>query len=183
MADTARTLSEVQSLLGNNNTGAISPQDIRDMLESLLPDFGEIHYNDTPVEDEIETKDVWIEATAGTWLLTASPVPRNFSMGVAGRLQYDGNETRLVLVSMPVVMISAGNNKTYEFAIGVNGTPIDETISQRTIGTGSEVGATSCAGLLSIAPGNYLSLMVRNITDTTNLTFNHANIIAVSFLA
>jgi len=36
MADTSRTLAEVKALLADNNSGEISPQDLRDMVESIV---------------------------------------------------------------------------------------------------------------------------------------------------
>ena len=35
MADTIRTIAQLQALLADNTTGDISPQDLRDMLVSL----------------------------------------------------------------------------------------------------------------------------------------------------
>ena len=40
MADTIRNLTALQTLLADNNTGLISPQDIRDLLVSSLGGFG-----------------------------------------------------------------------------------------------------------------------------------------------
>lgn len=37
MADTVRLIAALKTLLADNTTGAISPQDVRDMLESLAP--------------------------------------------------------------------------------------------------------------------------------------------------
>lgn len=36
MTDTARTLAQIKTLLGDNNTGQISPQDMRDVVESIV---------------------------------------------------------------------------------------------------------------------------------------------------
>lgn len=40
MADTVRTLSALQTLLADNSSGAISPQDVRDFLVSVFPRIG-----------------------------------------------------------------------------------------------------------------------------------------------
>lgn len=42
MADTSRTLAALQALLADNTSGAISPQDLRDMLLSLASGYGSI---------------------------------------------------------------------------------------------------------------------------------------------
>lgn len=46
MADTVRSISAIQTLLADNTTGLISPQDLRDMLVSL-DDSGWGQYSDT----------------------------------------------------------------------------------------------------------------------------------------
>lgn len=42
MADTKRTLPELQALLADNTAGDISPQDLRDMLVSIMGVYGSI---------------------------------------------------------------------------------------------------------------------------------------------
>jgi hypothetical protein len=42
MADTERTLAALQAMFADNTAGNISPQDIRDMLVSVLGGYGEI---------------------------------------------------------------------------------------------------------------------------------------------
>ncbi len=180
MADTARTLAALQTLLADNSSGAVSAQDLRDMLESLRNDHGEISIT-SAVETTIDTINVWVEADAGTWALTAG-VTNNFSMGTNGRLQYDGNETRLFHIACSVAWISAGNGKVYELAIGVDGTPITPSITRRKIGTGADVGATAVHALTQLATSSYLSLMVRNITDAVNVTLSLSNLFAMGML-
>jgi hypothetical protein len=43
MADTIRTIAEIQTLLADNTTGAISPQDLRDMLVSLANAYQQLN--------------------------------------------------------------------------------------------------------------------------------------------
>ncbi len=43
MADTARTLAALQTLLADNTSGAISPQDVRDFMVSTMGGYGSIH--------------------------------------------------------------------------------------------------------------------------------------------
>ena len=42
MADTPRSLSDLQTILANNTSGAISPQDVRDFLVTALGVYGSI---------------------------------------------------------------------------------------------------------------------------------------------
>ncbi len=84
--------------------------------------------------------------------------------GGAGRYSYMG----------VISLTSAGNNKTYEFSLsqntGVNG------ISRRKIAAGADVGVLSISGLLNLADGDHVGLVVKNITDATNMTIVEGSI-------
>ncbi len=179
MVDTPRTLSALQTLLANNSAGDIGAQDLRDMLVSLQNDHGEI-YVSSSAETAIATKDTWVEATDGTYTLAANN--NNFSHGTNGRLQYDGNETRVFHISASWAMISAGSNKTYEIGIGVDGTVSTASIMRMKHATGADVQTGHCHRFISLATGSYLSMMIRNITDTTNATLELANLFAMGML-
>ncbi len=179
MADTQRTVAQLQTLLPNNITGAISPQDLRDLLVSLQNDHGEISVT-SAAETTIDTVDVWVESS-GTWELTAA-ISNRFSMPVNARLRYDGAETRLMHIACSISVISAGNGKIYEFAIGLGGTPNIPSITRRKIAAGADVGATAVHAFIAMAPGEYLSLMVRNVTDNTNVTVSLSNLFAMGMI-
>ena len=180
MADTPRTLAQIQTLLADNTTGAISAQDLRDMLVSLENDHGEISIT-TAVETSIATKDVWAEVTEPTWALTAGTA-NNFSMDTNARLQYDGNQTRIFHVACSVSWVSAGNGKIYELAVGVDGSINIPSIVRRKIAAGADVGSTAVHAMPAIASGSYLSLWVRNTTDTTNATISLSNLFAMGMI-
>ncbi len=180
MADTQRTLTALQTLLATNVTGAISAQDLRDMLVSLQNDHGEISIT-SAVETAIAVQNTWYDTEGGTWSLTAATA-HNFSMDTNGRLQYDGAETRTFHIACSVSLISAGNGKIYELAIGVDGTPNTPSITRRKIGTGADIGATAVHALVALAPSSYLDLMIRNISDTTNTTISLSNLFAMGML-
>ncbi len=166
MADTARTLAALITLLGDNSSGAISAQDLRDMLESLVPDHGEMYISSSS-ELTIAAKDTWYPEETATWTLENA---HHFSMGTNGRLQYDGHETRIFIVVASISMTAGGNSKVFEWGIGVDGTVHSSTIIQRKIGTGADVGAAAVVGIIEMASGSYLGLEVRGTTDTTNVT-------------
>ncbi len=180
MADTQRTLAQLQTLLANNVTGAISAQDLRDMLESLRNDHGEICVT-SAVETPIAVQNTWYTTEAGTWSLTGATA-HNFSMDTNGRLQYDGAETRTFHIACSVSLLSASNNKVYELGVGVDGTVNVPSIVRRKIATGADVGSTAVHGLVALAPSSYLGLMIRNITDTTNATVSLSNLFAMGMI-
>ena len=73
-------------------------------------------------------------------------------------------------------LLSAGNLKTYKFELTTNTTHIDESASERKIGTGADIGSMGSSGILTAAVGDEIALQVKNTGDTTNLTLVHANV-------
>jgi len=73
-------------------------------------------------------------------------------------------------------LTSAGNGKTYKFELCKNTTHIDESAAERKIGTGADIGAMGAGGLLTIAEGDIIFLMSKNIADITNFTLKHSNL-------
>ncbi len=57
MADVIRSVAALQTILADNNTGAISPQDVRDLLVSAIGGFG--------AYDDLVTKTTRINLTGG----------------------------------------------------------------------------------------------------------------------
>jgi hypothetical protein len=73
-------------------------------------------------------------------------------------------------------LTSDGNGKTYKFELSKNTTHIDESACERKIGTGADIGAMGANGLISIADGDVITLLVENPNDTTDLTLKHSNV-------
>ena len=82
MADTSRSLSDILTLMADNTTGAISAQDLRDLIVSLSPAFGGL-YISSSAETSIATIDTWTLA-AGTSTETSSSSA--FTVSAANRL-------------------------------------------------------------------------------------------------
>lgn len=166
MADTQRNLDALQTLLADNSTGEISPQDLRDMLVSLYP--GHAHASiTTPAATTLSDTSTWVQV-AGTYTLGASSY--KWTMAVNGRLACGADTSRDVDVTATISMTAAGNNQVLEFAIAVDGV-IDATTTARTkIGTGADVAAVTCIGHVTVAPGEYISVMCRNTTSAVNVT-------------
>jgi hypothetical protein len=86
------------------------------------------------------------------------------------------NSSGFYRFSFSTSLISAGNLKTYKFEIVHNEDHIDESASERKIGTGADIGSMGSGGIHEITAGDRVFLTVKNIGDTTNLTLVHANI-------
>jgi hypothetical protein len=177
MADTQRILADVLTLLADNTAGAISPQDLRDVIISLTPAHGAAYVSSAAAQPTI-VQNTWYEV-AGTWTLSADNY--RWTLPSGGRLQYDGAAVADATVIGNISFTSASNNITYEVGVGLDGTIITASIQRTKLGIGTDTQSVSCAAQLVMPTGtHYLSLMIRNITDTTKPTAvcGHINVLS-----
>lgn len=177
MVDTQRTLADLLSRLPDNDTGQIDPQDIRDLVATLRSGSGEISLtapgNVVVVNDNV----TWLEIP-GPWAL--SPDAFNWSMPGPARLRYNGTTPRMVHAAATVeIDLVAGANKTVEFAVGVNGAPWVPSISQQLVSAGLQHEATALHAAPMVVPGDFLSLLLRNIDSLDDISIDYANLFAM----
>lgn len=178
MADTQRTRAAILALLADNATGDISAQDLRDTVVSALPDYGEL-YVSASAATTISVVNTWY-AVSGTWTLGNN---QNFSEPSEGRLQFDGDETRVVFLFSGMSVTGAASNVVSEMAFAKNGSVLTPSIIQRKLGTAGDVGAAALVGITTMAPGDYVDVRIRNTTSATNLTITVGNMIALVLAA
>ena len=75
MTDTARTLAQIKTLLADNTSGAISPQDIRDMLASLINPTAGSGFPERPSDRYPADDATWQRYDAGGIQSVASGFP------------------------------------------------------------------------------------------------------------
>ena len=80
-------------------------------------------------------------------------------------------------------MTAAGNNKVFELSIAKNGVSIAAGHIARKIATGADVGTGALHVFTKLDTGDYISLVVAGVTDTTNLTMTHGNLFAMGMIA
>lgn len=164
MADTQRTITEILALCADNTAGAISPQDIRDVIETLKPTFGGL-YVTVPAATTLATG-VMTKA-AGTTALTHV---HNWSMPTNNRLQYNGVAGAHGHIAASVSLTCAGNNQDIRVGIAKNGSVIASSILSNRILTGSDVRSTALHTDDMLAPGDYLEFFVANDSGTSQIT-------------
>jgi len=178
MADTMRSLTTLATLLADNTTAAISPQDLRDaIIATVNPGYAEISITSAAATTLSDTV-TWVDV-GGTWAL--SDASTHWEMTENGRLYYTGAADREVNISATISMTSAGNNQQTQWGIGVDGTILTPSIIQRYVSTGADVGAAAVHGHTDIANGSYISLMCRDITSAANVTATFANVTTADF--
>lgn len=182
MAETVRTLDTLLELLADNVTGDISAQDVRDLLVSLRPNRVSMYLTD-PAPVTLTDPEVWVEVDgAAAWQLDVAPPSAAITMPTPGRLLYGGVTTRAFLLVASATLSVAGNNKTLELAAAVDGEPVLSSVAQRKIGSGADGGAVPLVSLVELDPGSYLSVAVRNLTDTSTPTVEVANLSALGVI-
>lgn len=173
MVDTQRSLSAIQTLFADNSAGAISPQDLRDGVETLRPGHGEIYVSSTAATSFTDTTSFGM--AAGTYTFTAG---YNWAMDTNGQLKYTGAATRAVHIASTISMISGNNNQVVNWAVAKNGTVLTASITSRKIGTGADVGSTAVHGFTTVSTNDYLTTVVRNTswTGAETVTANFLNL-------
>ena len=175
MVDTARSISAIKALLADNTSGAISAQDLRDTVETLQLNYGEL-YTSATAATTIANTDDYVDL-AGTWTLGEA---RNFDESSAnGRLTYTGTPEIEVFVFCIASITSAGNNDVVHLRLEKNGNAVTSSDATQKLATGADVASMTSLGLTSMSAGDYIVAAVRNETATNNLTAENAHILAI----
>lgn len=176
MVDVARSAAQLKALYADNTIGAISPQDLRDFVESATPPYGSFSTNvaaATTLTQNVYSK------MAGT---TTAGGLLNFDMPVDGRLRYTGVPDRHMHIAVTTSFTCANNNKVIGLKIAKNGVVLDSTIARRKVSTGADIGSTALHGDVMMSTNDYLELFLTNETDSTNATIENIYFFAIGML-
>jgi len=181
MADTRRSLSALQALLADNQSGDISPQDVRDFVVSCGFPYG-AYYLTSPTATAITGANAWIKA-AGT---TTSTNIKEFT-ATDNRLTYAGAAPVHIHCVSSVSFTCESNNQVVHLRVVKNG---DETLTdsvasnlQRKVGTGTDVGAVAVHSDTMMSSGDYIELWVMNETSGADVTVQNLYTFAMGMLA
>lgn len=179
MADTQRTKSALATLLADNTSGAISPQDLRDLMESLHFSFGSL-YISTPAETSIANQNEWTKVAGTTTDVNLHRFEGKTALAVDNRLKYTGAAMVHVHAVFNWSQTSASSNVEFDAAAyhyddsAASGSILTHSIVRRKQGTGSDVGAAAAHFDVMMDTNDYVEMHVRNVTNDTNVTFQYA---------
>jgi hypothetical protein len=183
MVDTSRTVSDLTSNLFQDSqaAGSITPQDVRDLVESTQGKQGSIYISTaaaTTIAGQANvtasslTNMVAIE-TAATFTLSTSPTANEFDMNTDGQLRYTGTPTINVffVASFGLEIVSSGTSKEFVMAVTKGGTIITgaKMVGFSPATTVNSV-PISVSGFASMATNDYLNVFIGNVDDTNNIT-------------
>lgn len=185
MADTERTLTELlDTLYKDGQSRGISAQDHRDLIVSLMNPRGGLYVADgDDAQTSISAVDTYTRV-AGTTTFDPSSVVRDFSMPGDNQLQYDGSIKRPIYVEARLSVRAASNNTDFEFALGLNGTPIVGRSEQElAFGNANELKLVAISSMVEMTNGDEVGVFVANRTDATDLTAESLVVNAIGFLS
>ena len=195
MADTSRTVADMASNLFQDSqaAGSITPQDLRDFLETCQTKQGSIYVSTASattiagqanVTPSSLTNMVAVE-TAATFTLSTAPTANEFDMNTDGQLRYTGTPTTNVFFTASVMLevVTAGVDLELVMAVTKGGTIV----------TGAKTGGfcprvttnsvpMSVSGFTSMATNDYLNIFVGNVDSTNNVVARMAQLTAFSLV-
>lgn len=146
MVDTARTKSALATLFADNTAGDISPQDLRDFLESMDLAYGEL----TQQGNTSATSDA--AAFAGTFTLGNANL---FDTPSGSRLRYTGAVTRVFIVTLTFADDVDTETNRVQVQIAKNGTPeATSLIDYDQVSSEVKTGATQA--IVELAQNDYV---------------------------
>lgn len=176
MVDTQRSVSTILGLLPNNANGQISEQDIRDAFVSWRNGHGQIYVTeDDTATVTISVQDTWTEATEPVWSVTSGLHWFDESAG-NGRLTYTGTSDCVVHIACTFSFKGATNSEIWEFGLALNGAVDNAAHVHMKIGNATDARSSALHLVTTMSTGNYISLFVKNLDSTANMTLVVANI-------
>jgi hypothetical protein len=169
MAQTPRQLPDLLLALADNTVGAITPEDIRDMLVSLYPSRGQITLQ-TPVATTFSGSGTYT-ALAGTTAIDTAVCSTCVTMPANGVIKVSKAQTQIIVANATLEVLPAGVNKRYTFTFAKNGTPISSLAFTAFFGNlqGNPAGVF-LSGLIPFVANDEISVVVKNDSDTTAIT-------------
>ena len=195
MADTSRTVSDMASNLFQDSqaAGSITPQDLRDFLETCQTKQGSIYVStagattiagQANVTPNSLTNMVAVE-TAATFTLSTAPTANEFDMNTDGQLRYTGTPTVNVFFTASVMLeiVTSAVSKELVMAVTKGGTIVT---GAKTGGMSPSVTVNSTpmsvSGFTSMATNDYLNIFVGNVDSTGNVVARMAQLTAFSLV-
>lgn len=179
MTDTQRTKAQLTTLCADNNIGAITPQILRDFIESSTPSTGLMHFHSPGVATTISAPSTFVKAANVTELHSNA---YRFSQPLDNRLQYTGTASCVASIAASLSFTCAANNQTLAFAFYVNGVLVGSSKVRTRISTGTDVQAVTLLAQVVLNNSDYIEVWVSNETAANNLTIEHCQVLAIGVL-
>lgn len=161
-----RTPAELLLLYADNTTGEISPQDLRDFVDSVEAPHGRVHMT-TPAPTTITTPGTFVKAQ-GTW--GVSGMTHAVTPTTTGRMTYTGTKQRHFHIVCNAAIRCASDNQVIGIGAGIGGIVDPDSIMRQTIGTGTDYHTMVIHADEHLDINDYIEVFVTNYTSTAAVT-------------
>jgi len=175
MADTQRTIAELKALLADNCAGEISPQDLRDLVETFDTSAG-MYYITTPAVTDLGSPLSPGDYTKVLGTTTAIALKRFTHSN--NRLTYTGAATVNVLVQVVTSVRCQFGGREIGMKVAKNGVVVDHSEILRDTGNNT-LGAVSTMAMVTLANGDYIEVFTANNDDDKDVTYEKMVVRAV----
>jgi hypothetical protein len=173
LPETQRSITDLYSVLPDNDQREISAEDVRDIVETLRAGHAEL-YVSTPAPTTLSNQDEFVKAAGTT---TLSSFDHNWTMSQDNRLLYGGTVDRVVHLACTMSMTMTLGHKIFKARIAKNGTTIEASEIQRFVSTGGDIGSTALHSFFDVSPGDYVEVWIACGTfPVTNATVEAMNL-------
>ena len=187
MVDTVRTKADLVANIFQDGQSAnsITANDIRDLIVSLQPSFGECSMQGNTSATTIASAGAYVKI-AGTTALSGNELLFDNNSTDTGRLRYIGAPNRLVTFSAAISFSAASNNQVVSYKAwhydtsGTSGALIDASLVSRKVTASGELGAVLVQGSALLSVNDYIEIHVTNETSTANVTVDDFNFRAIA---
>lgn len=177
MTDTVRTTATLLSsqFADGQAANSITANDLRDLIVSLRPSFGECAMQGNSTATVIASAGAYVKV-GGTTSLSGNELLFDNNSTNTGRLRYTGAPNRMVLFSASCSFLVAANNQVVSFkgflfdTSGGSGAVINSSLVTRKITASGELGAATVQGSALMSVNDFLEVHVTNETATNNVT-------------
>lgn len=170
MAQTARSIADLELLLADNSTHLISPQDLRDLMESAMGCYGQLKIDSGSTAEGLSSTPSKID----TWL-TTGPL-RNATAVVASpdghiELGSDG----VWLLHFTASFLVTGGTDRFKFVLRADDVEISGGGCERS-GANNNRASIAIALLYSASSGEQISVWGEAVGNVGDVTIEHARL-------
>lgn len=189
MADTIRTENDLLTNLFQNGQAAnsITAQDVRDLIVSMRPGFGEAGMQANATATTISSSGTYYKV-AGTTALSGSEYLFDDDSSTSNRLRYTGAAEKLVYITATISFESASNNQQISFKAylyddsGASGALIDDSIVTFYVTNASQAHSVAISCHAAMATNDYIEIHVTNETSAANVTVTDLSLHTFAFI-
>ena len=164
---TQRSYAYLISALADNTTGDITPEVLRDFLDTVVIPDGKISMNGNATATTIGSAGTFVKV-AGTTV--AGGNGHLTTEGTANRITYTGPENRHFTAMVTVTFKVSAVNQVVSGKLAKNGVVLDDTLVTTLLKASGDEISMICVGDAVLAENDYLEYWITNETNTNDIT-------------